>query len=77
MLELIRSQQIYAQSQAIAASRRQPLATYQSRDTQTGDRILAAADGGKIRAIYRGSTELPDRPSLIPSSALGVPGQIP
>jgi hypothetical protein len=73
MLDIIRSQQIYAQSRAIAASRRQPLATYQSRDAETGDRYLAVADGGIVRAKHL-SDSIPDPQPLVVQAGLGIPG---
>jgi hypothetical protein len=77
ILKTIRLTQTHQQGRAIAASGMQPLATYQSRDPVTGDRLLEGADGSKIRAEYRGIAELPDRPNLTHSNAIGLLGYIP
>ena len=49
MINQIRSQQAYQQALAINQLRaNQQIATYQSRDNITGDRLLQSADGGTI-----------------------------
>lgn len=73
-IDLIRSQQINQQVQAISLVRaNQQLATYKGRDAVTGDRILKTADGGEIRARYL-STNEPSGLYSVKPGAIGVPG---
>jgi hypothetical protein len=54
----------------------QPIATYQERDSTTGQRSLLAADGSQVVANYLSASEPQATPFYSPSSALGVPGFI-
>ncbi len=74
MIQQIRARQAYQQAQNIQQIRANlPLATYQSRDAQFGDRILLAPDGGQIRATYL-STNQPTQLYNVPPGAIGIPG---
>jgi hypothetical protein len=74
MINQIRIQQSYQQALAINQIRaNQQIATYQSRDAISGDRILQSADGGMVRATYL-STNEPSGILSIRATAFGVPG---
>jgi hypothetical protein len=74
MIHQIRTQQSHQQALVINQVRaNQQIATYQSRDAISGDRILESADGGTIRASYL-STNEPSGILSIRATAFGVPG---
>jgi hypothetical protein len=77
LINQIRYHQQTTQAQAVRNLSHQPqVVSYQSRDPQTGQRLLKSADGGIVTANYL-STNEPDKvPFYSPSGAIGVPGFI-
>jgi hypothetical protein len=76
MIDAIRSQQAHNQAAAINQLKSNiPLATYQGRDSKSGDRILTTADGGQINATYLG-TNKPSTTYSVSPSAIGTPGYL-
>jgi hypothetical protein len=76
MIDTIRTQQAHNQANAISSLKSNiPLATYQGRDSQSGNRILTTADGGVFNATYLSTNKPAATYSVLPT-AIGVPGYI-
>lgn len=75
MINEIRLQQQQRQIKAIGPRTQPTIATYQSRDSLTGNRLLQSPDGSIVRVAWIANSNPQSIPPLVvPSQQIGQPG---